>query len=151
MHQKVQVVLILEDQKKSFLLLMQTNQKRGAFWQNITGSVEKEDQERAQHSPELTWLLAAQRELLEETGIKLDLTKFIDLKMTYQFKDRFSREVEEKCFLALTSGVRPEIKIDPKEHQAFRWITGDNLEENLYKYPLNFECTLKAFEMIGKK
>lgn len=151
MHQKVQIVFIVEDQKQSSLLLMQTNQKRGGFWQNITGSVEKEDQKKAQNSPELTWLLAAQRELLEETSIKLDLTKFIDLQMTYQFKDRFSREVQEKCFLALTSAPKPEIKIDPKEHQAFRWITNHNLEENLYKYPQNFECALKAFEIIGKK
>lgn len=41
-HRKVQVVIAAISHKNQFdILLLETNQKRGEFWQNVTGSVEK--------------------------------------------------------------------------------------------------------------
>ena len=43
MLEKVQVVIFKELNEKVEVLLLQTNQNRGQFWQNITGSREVED------------------------------------------------------------------------------------------------------------
>ena len=43
MSEKVQVVIFKELNEKVEVLLLQTNQSRGQFWQNITGGKEPKD------------------------------------------------------------------------------------------------------------
>ena len=110
--------------------------------------MEKEDGQKSAGATELTWLIAAQRELFEETQIKLSLTQFIDLKMDAKFTDIKGRNVEEKGFLATYKENKPEIIIDPKEHQNYRWVLVGEVQRNFYKYGLNYECFLKALEIL---
>ena len=42
-HKKVQILVIATHQNKKYLLRLQTNKRRGEFWQNITGSVENDE------------------------------------------------------------------------------------------------------------
>ncbi|MBL7665835.1 MAG: NUDIX domain-containing protein [Bacteriovoracaceae bacterium] len=131
-HKKVQVVIISDGE----VLLLKTNEKRGLFWQNVTGTVEKGED----------FLPAALREAEEETGLKLkNIDKQILLPKTYYFTDRFEREVEEKCFL-LISKKRWDVKIDPKEHLEYHWKKMKDVTSENYKFPSNFE----AFELAKK-
>ena len=43
--EKVQVVIIAKNQGNHEVLILQMNEKRSGFWQNVTGSVEPEDKD----------------------------------------------------------------------------------------------------------
>ena len=62
-QKKIQVVFLLPMERR--YLLFQVNEKRGGFWQNITGSVEKNE----------SFYEAALREINEETGKKYGKVK----------------------------------------------------------------------------
>lgn len=83
---KVQVV-IYHPKTEEFLIL-QTNERRGGFWQNVTGSVESNE----------NILDAARRELIEETSLEIDDIRILDIE--FKFEDQWKRSVQEKCFLA---------------------------------------------------
>ena len=68
MSEKVQVVVFKELNEKVEVLLLQTNQSRGQFWQNITGG--KEPKDNSNHD-------AAKREVKEEIGFELDQNRSI--------------------------------------------------------------------------
>lgn len=137
---KAQVVIAAIDSvSQSFsLLLMQTNQKRGEFWQNVTGKVEDEE----------TFEEGGLREAMEETGLTLEsIIDLLELGLTFDFVDQRSRHVHEKTFLLILD-KKWDVKIDPKEHQGYRWISLDELSEDSVKYPSNFETLLKAKHLL---
>lgn len=110
---KAQVVIAgydAQSQSVSYLLL-QTNQKRGEFWQNVTGKVD----------PGETYEVGALREVIEETKLNPEwMINFIDLKLSHNFVDERKRNVHEKAFLCLIDRTF-EVTIDPHEHQGYRW------------------------------
>jgi len=132
MHKKVQVVIIDCSRKGPKALLLQTNSKRGEFWQNVTGSVEGEE----------TFFSGAQRELVEETGIQTD--NIFDLDLKFRFQDQYGREVVEQAYVALLNDTPTEIDLDPHEHIDYKWKTLDAITEDDFKFPTNFEALLKA-------
>ncbi|MGE3609100.1 MAG: NUDIX domain-containing protein [Bacteriovoracaceae bacterium] len=136
---KAQVVIATIDSNRQFyFLLLQTNKKRGEFWQNITGKVEEGE----------TIEEGALREAIEETGMQIEsIVDIIDLGMSYQFNDQHGRKVDEKCFLIILDG-KWDIKLDPHEHQNYQWITLDNLSEGSVKYTSNFETLKKAQHIL---
>ena len=100
---KAQVTIFYryERGKKHFLLL-KTNKKRGEYWQNVTGSVDKDE----------TYQEGALREAIEETGLKKKMIKKIHpTELCFQFHDRWGRDVKEKTFLIEVAGAF-EVKID---------------------------------------
>lgn len=138
---KAQVVLIAPNsQGQISVLLLQTNEKRGNFWQNITGSVEKKED----------FLAGATRELKEETGAKLEQGEMVELDLCFEFYDRKNRLVEERCFLFM-SPCSLNIRIDPKEHQRYRWISLNDIKEDDYKYPSNYHTFLVAKKYVESK
>ncbi|TDJ07420.1 MAG: NUDIX domain-containing protein [Deltaproteobacteria bacterium] len=132
LHKKVQIVIIDCSHKGPKALLLQTNKKRGEFWQNVTGSVEGDE----------TFFLGARRELEEETGIKS--SNLFDLNFNFKFKDRHGKEVVEQVFVALLEHTPTKIKLDPHEHQDFKWKTLDAITADDFKFPTNFEAFVKA-------
>lgn len=144
LKRKVQVVILASTLTKnsntiSKVLLLQTNKKRGSFWQNVTGSVERFER----------YPRAALRELEEETGIKIDqILKFMDLKVIHQFRSKKGNPVKEKSYAVIVKKCK--IKIDQNEHQKYIWKPIKSVRSSNYKFPTNFEsfCLAKKYLKI---
>ena len=128
---KVQVVILAQksgSSKVTKVLLLQTNKKRGGFWQNVTGSVERYER----------FHKAALREVWEETGLKdNDMEAFIDLKIEHKFLSQKGYPVTEKSYAIVVQ--EQKIKIDPREHQRYKWHPIKSIRSSNYKFPTNFE------------
>lgn len=136
LKKKVQVIVFRKAFSGIELLLLQTNERRGYFWQNITGSVDQGE----------TYEKAALREFAEETGVESRPEKLIKLDLVFNFKDRWGKQAVEKCFVFILNG-RFDIIIDPDEHSDFRWIPLDQVQSEDYQYPSNYE----AFQLAKNK
>ena len=136
--EKVQVVIIAENQKNPQVLILQMNEKRSSFWQNVTGSVEPED----------TKLLnAAKRELSEETNI--NNAKIRELDIQFKFIDQYNNHVIEYCFLAIIPSSEVNIVLDPGEHQNYRWVALNDVSKDSFTYESNFFAFEKAKEALN--
>jgi 8-oxo-dGTP pyrophosphatase MutT (NUDIX family) len=139
---KAQVVLAAFDssRQKFFFLLLRTNQRRGLFWQNITGKVEHGE----------SFEDGALREAMEETGLKAEmLVDLRDLQMAFEFTDQYQRQVKEKVFLLITQAPW-EITLDPSEHAEFKWLSEDEVHATVVKFPSNGEALMKALQELKR-
>lgn len=128
--EKVQVIIISNEE----VLQLQLTDIRSGKYQNVTGSVEDDE----------SFVEAARRELLEETGI---IYPVIDLKTEFIFIDQYQSRVIEKCFLALLD-QKPEIKIAKEEHQSYRWSRFDHLNINDYQYKTHYDLIIKCIKNL---
>lgn len=137
---KAQVVVTLYDhERQSFsFLLLKTNERRGGFWQNVTGRMEENE----------TYEEGALREAMEETGLEVEAIRDItDLGVDHDFTDQYQRQVHEKSFLIILD--QPwQIKLDPEEHSDFRWLPLTELNEDAVKFSSNFEALKKADKLL---
>lgn len=137
---KAQIVLAALDQAShnfSFLLL-QTNERRGSFWQNVTGKLEDNE----------TFEEGGLREAIEETGLEVEsIIDMVNLGLVYEFTDQHKRKVHEECFLIVLD-KRWEIKIDPHEHQAHKWLPVDELTTESVKFESNYEALRKSQKLL---
>jgi 8-oxo-dGTP pyrophosphatase MutT (NUDIX family) len=125
---KVQVVILFQDE----VLLLKLSEKRGGFWQNVTGGVDKGED----------FLEAAIRELFEETGIKAIVE---ELPYEFNFDDRFGYHVTERAFCCrLLKKINPVLS---DEHQDFKWQKLSETSVKDFKYPTNY----KPLEIIKKR
>ena len=131
-HKKVQVVVISTSNPEEILLL-RTNQERGGFWQNITGSVEGEE----------SFLEAAKREVEEEIGITSG--EMVELDHSFIFTDRFKREVIERPLLLILESKPKTIQLS-EEHDKYEWIPLDQVKESHFEYESNFDACRMAIE-----
>lgn len=137
---KAQVVIAaIDENSQSFqILLLQTNKARGEFWQNVTGKIE--DNETVEEG--------ALREAIEETALEIEhILDIVDLGLIYEFTDKHERKVHEKCFLIILD-KKWNIKIDPKEHQAYKWLSIPEIQSGIVKYSSNFETLEKALSLL---
>ena len=123
--QKVQIVVTCDDS----ILLLKLNEERGGFWQNATGSVELDE----------TFIDAARRELLEETGINATL-KHLPMEIT--FHDRWGFDVIEKIFHCCLTSRHP-IQLS-EEHQNYKWVTFAKLSSTDYEYETHYKAATLA-------
>lgn len=130
---KVQVVVVAEN---SVLLLEFNNARPDNYvgFQNITGEVEGVE----------SFEIAALREVTEEIGV--DAASVIDLKMEFNFHDRWKRNCFEKVFLCFLS-KKPEIVLS-EEHLNFKWVELSDIKQNDYRFPTNFEAFTAAKKFI---
>jgi 8-oxo-dGTP pyrophosphatase MutT (NUDIX family) len=139
-RKKAQVVVAAVDEAShsfSFLLL-QTNEKRGSFWQNVTGKLDGNE----------TYEEGGLREAIEETGMKIEsIIDIVDLGLTYNFTDLRGNKVHEKSFLIILD-KKWDIKIDPHEHQSHKWIGLDEVDGDSVKFSSNFETLQKAQHIL---
>ena len=127
-QKKIQVVFLLPNERR--YLLFQVNEKRGGFWQNITGSVEKNE----------SFYEAALREINEETGLFPDEYTLHDLKIEHRFRTRHPRIICEKSFVA-TFEEKPIITLSD-EHQACCWFHFHEMKNVNYGYERNFRSLI---------
>lgn len=137
-HHKVQIAIFAKQKNNLFHLSLLTNERRGSFWQNVTGSVD----------PGEDFETAAKREVLEETGIEIKKKhNFFELDTEYEFIDQWNKDVLEKCF-ALVLESQTDVIIDSSEHQDFKWLPVNKIDENYFKYPSNYEVFKESMERI---
>lgn len=135
---KAQIVICGYDAKSRSLryLLLQTNKKRGSFWQNVTGKIDAGED----------YVEGALREVMEETGVKPKWTiLFRDLKLSHEFIDERKRDVHERSYLLLVDRVF-KVKIDPHEHQGYKWVRKP--KRSSVKHFGNFEAIKKAMKSL---
>ena len=138
---KVQVVVFFSDDENFHLLLLQTNQRRGLFWQNVTGGVEKDDRH---------FFAAAKREVEEELGVSPN--KIFDLDKSFSFIDQWNTHVTEHCFFTiLPIEQKSKITLDPGEHQDFKVIPVNEVQESDYKFRNNYEVFLEGRDYVEKE
>ena len=134
---KVQVWVTGRDSRGNRrVLLLRTLSKRGSFWQPVTGGVE----------PGEEISVGALRELTEETG--LNPQALFPLGYEFEFESQRAGSLHtfhETCFGAEipTDKVGASIQMDPKEHDAFEWISP---KEALTR--VKFESNRGALEVL---
>lgn len=137
---KAQVVIAAIDAAhQSFqFLLLQTNEKRGAFWQNVTGKIEEGE----------TFEEGALREAMEETNLELNrIVDILDLGLVYEFVDKRKRKVIEHCFLMIFEKTW-DVKIDSSEHRAFKWVGIESINSESVEYPSNYETLNRSIKIL---
>ena len=137
---KAQVVLAAIDKKsQSFhFLLLQTNERRGSFWQNVTGKVEEDE----------TIEEGGLREAIEETGLNIEnIIDIRNLGLTYEFIDKHERKVHEESYLIILDD-KWDVKIDSHEHQSFKWVPLDEITDESVKFESNFETLVKSRKIL---
>lgn len=140
---KAQVVIAAFDSKsQSFkFLLLQTNERRGSFWQNVTGKLEDDE----------TFEEGALREASEETQFNHeDIIDVMSLGLTFDFVDQRERKVSEQCFLLIFQHEW-DVKIDPHEHQAWKWVAMNDIHRDSVKFSSNYECLEKAQKLLKSR
>lgn len=137
---KAQVVLAVIDKNcQDFeFLLLKTNKRRGAFWQNVTGKIEADE----------TIEEGGLREAIEETKLEIEnIVDMINLGLSFDFIDQRERKVHEECFLIVLD-KKWNVKIDSDEHQDFKWETINNINEESVKHISNFQALNKARNIL---
>jgi 8-oxo-dGTP pyrophosphatase MutT (NUDIX family) len=137
---KAQVILsVIDRESQSFqFLLLQTNIKRGSFWQNVTGKVEDGE----------TFEEGGLREAIEETGLEIEkIVDMMDLGLKYEFIDQRERKVHEESFLMILD-QKWEVQLDSHEHQNYKWVSIDEIHPEIVKHSSNFESLEKSRKIL---
>jgi len=137
---KAQVVVAVIDQpSQSFqFLLLQTNERRGSFWQNVTGKLEDNE----------TFEEGGLREAIEETQLNIEaIVDILSLGLKYEFVDQRERKVNEECFLIILDS-KWNVVIDPSEHQNYKWVSLHDIKPGIVKFESNYECLVKAQNIL---
>ena len=137
---KAQVVLAaIDESSQSFqFLLLQTNERRGSFWQNVTGKIEENE----------TIEEGGLREAIEETQLKIEsIVDIQSLGLKYEFTDQRERKVHEECFLIILDS-KWNVVIDPHEHQGFKWVSLNEIKPGIVKFESNYETLVKSQNIL---
>ena len=120
-------------------LVMERVQPAG-FWQSITGSLE----------PDETPAQAAQRELMEETGIDavpVSQEYFVDFPIREPWRQHYAPDVEfnrEHVFVVALAN-RVDVVLCPEEHCRFEWVSREQALERLSS-PTNIAAVQRLYE-----
>jgi lipoyl(octanoyl) transferase len=121
--QTVSVAVLRLDEGEPRVLLLRRVPSRGAFWQIVTGRIED-----GEAPPD-----AAAREVTEETGAPLKVVA-LDYRHCFALGDEIPPHVVEESAFAAFWKPGSEVRIDPKEHDSFCWLT---LDEAVKALPYN--------------
>ena len=113
------VLVVICTQGGEFLMMRRTSP--GQFWQSVTGSLAPGESPR----------LAALREVREETGLMVgsalvDLRRSVLFPIVRAWRDRYAPNVRfnREYWFALVLETRRLIRLNPAEHQEYRWLPG---------------------------
>lgn len=140
-YRKVQIWLHSRNSANEVqILLLRTNASRGQFWQPVTGKVTDDE----------PFEDAAVREVLEETGIKIDTLCSLEHEFYFNVKKPwFQGKVREVCFYAEVQGC-PKITIEPQEHDDYSWLSVTEALSRV-KFDSNKRVLEKLLKKIGYK
>jgi len=130
---KVQVWVFHCGQKSTEVLIFKTNQKRGGFWQSVTGKVEDGE----------SFETAAAREFKEETGISNN-SPVKSAHFSFEFDSRFGRAIEKVFFVEC---AKQNPTLDPNEHETFEWVSVSEARARM-KFDSSREALDRALEAM---
>lgn len=133
-NNQIEVIVFSRDEHGDVrYLMLKRNARKGNFWQPITGNVELGE----------SFEQAAERELMEETGI-IGCVRIFDTGYSFDFFDD-NRNQHEKVYAAEVSpGTQVVLS---EEHTEFAWAKEDDCISNYLKYPGNI-AGLKALAQV---
>ena len=141
MSEKVQVIILSTAENILEVLLLQTNTKRGLFWQNITGGAEDSD-------PDISH--TAKREILEETGLNIPQNQIQSLNYSFSYHDK-NRNIryQEHLFVVV---LKAKIKLSiSAEHNDYLWKTASKVTSADYGFKSNFDGFLLSLQHVNKR
>jgi 8-oxo-dGTP pyrophosphatase MutT (NUDIX family) len=114
------------------VLMLKVQPSRGAFWQPVTGGVEKSE----------SFAEGALREAEEETGFQFEHFPQY-LGMEYEFTGTRGEVLERAFFLPMYSDEPPAPTLDPREHSEFQWMSPEEAQA-IAKFPSNKEAIRRS-------
>ena len=139
MSEKVQVIIFFQDTNHLEVLLLQTNNQRGAFWQNITGSVEMNDSNLS---------YAAIREAKEETGI--NLPSVIQLNHSFEYHNSIRNINYKEYIFYSVLNEKPIVQLS-NEHQNYCWKNVLEVNQPDFKFESNYIGFCEALKQVKTK
>jgi dATP pyrophosphohydrolase len=118
-YKQPESVLVVIHTRRLEVLLIERASHAG-YWQSVTGSREGAE----------PLLVAAQREVAEETGINADLSNFVDWKLSNRFeifvewRHRYAPGVTHNIehVFSLCLDQQQAVTLAANEHRAWRWL-----------------------------
>jgi dATP pyrophosphohydrolase len=141
-------VLVVIHKSNGEVLLIERADKSN-FWQSVTGSLESLDEDLS---------IAATREVLEETGINIqvlpenslqNMHHQIEYEIYPQWRHRYAPGViknTEHWFSLLVPDSTP-VKLAPREHVSYQWLPSIEAARKCFS-PSNGEAILKLFSAL---
>lgn len=124
---------------KKYMLLLHVPEEDGelAFWQPITGGIEEGE------SPSIACI----REVVEETGIKLNVEQIKELEYKLDVKlERQGLLVKKTIFVSKLLPQNTHITIS-NEHDSFLWVELANVKQYLF-WDSNIDTFNHVYEQI---
>lgn len=131
---QVNVVCFHENTEGIRILVLKRNQKKGGFWQTITGGIH----------PGEGLLQTAQREVFEETRLGKGKASISEAHISYSFPGNDGYLLDEYVFAA-DVGDPAKIKIS-EEHEKFEWLDVGDAEQRVA-----YENNKTAIRAVYKK
>ena len=140
----ISVLVVIYKSNRDVLLIERAD--RVGFWQSVTGSLDRSDEDLAQ---------AATREVFEETGIAVDqlpadalrnLHHQIEYEIYPEWRFRYAPGVTRNTehWFALQVPENTSIQLSPREHVAYEWLPFAEAAQKCFS-PSNGEAILKLF------
>ncbi len=118
------VLVVICTRGGEFLLMRRT--RPADFWQSVTGSLAPGESPR----------LAAAREVLEETGLRvggalIDLRRSVLFPIIRAWRERYAPNVcfNREYWFALVLESRRLVRLNPREHLEYRWLSAQAASE----------------------
>lgn len=137
------VLVVIENSHNEFLLIQRADDT--TFWQSVTGGIEQNE----------SALECAYREVFEETGIDceasgyeivpLNITNQYEIREDWRFRYEKGSYLNTEYVFHLQVDNQTQIKLAPKEHLNFKWLTYQNALQLL-----SSETNKNAVELIYK-
>lgn len=128
-NNQIVIYCAFKEKGRNFYILVKRNEKRGGFWQPISGGEEDFDKG--------DLIKTASREIKEEFKINVSRKQIVKLPYSFQFTDKEGVEKIENCFGVILS-LKQKIKIClSEEHTAIIYSTDKEYLKSLLKFDEN--------------
>lgn len=126
---QVSIYCMFQENRRIFYILVKRNEKRGGFWQPVTGGEEDIDKG--------DLFQTVIREVKEELGINITKKQILKLPYSFRFIDKDGIQRTEQCFgVILSSRQKEKIRLSD-EHTSILYTTEIEYLKSLLKFEEN--------------